>query len=65
MATFLVFLIVFVRGLSMREKIFSVRKEIALIAVMPAFVITIAMLIWGGSSKCDTDLNHIIYMTPQ
>ena len=33
----------------MREKIFSVRKEIALIAVMPAFVITIAMLITGIS----------------
>ncbi|WP_026492927.1 methyl-accepting chemotaxis protein [Butyrivibrio sp. XPD2002] len=31
----------------MREKIFSVRKEIALIAVLPAFVITIAMLITG------------------
>ncbi|WP_408071485.1 hypothetical protein [Butyrivibrio sp. JL13D10] len=31
----------------MREKIFSVRKEIVLIAVLPAFVITIAMLITG------------------
>ena len=28
-------------------------------------LITIAMLIWGGSSKFDTDLNHINYMTPQ
>ena len=28
-------------------------------------LITIAMLIWGGSSKFDTDLNHINYMTAQ
>ena len=28
-------------------------------------LITVAMLIWGGSSKFDTDLNHINYMTPQ
>ena len=28
-------------------------------------LITIAMLIWGGNSKFDTDLNHINYMTPQ
>ena len=28
-------------------------------------LITIAMLIWGGSSKFDTDLNHINYMTPE
>ena len=28
-------------------------------------LITIAMLIWGGSGKFDTDLNHINYMTPQ
>ena len=28
-------------------------------------LITIAMLIWGGNTKFDTDLNHINYMTPQ
>jgi 1-acyl-sn-glycerol-3-phosphate acyltransferase len=28
-------------------------------------LVTIAILIWGGSSKFDTDLNHINYMTAQ
>ena len=28
-------------------------------------VVTVAMLIWGGSSSFDTDLSHINYMTPQ
>ena len=28
-------------------------------------LITVAMLIWGGSAGFDTDLNHINYMTPQ
>ncbi|MBO6078426.1 MAG: 1-acyl-sn-glycerol-3-phosphate acyltransferase [Bacteroidaceae bacterium] len=28
-------------------------------------LITIAMLIWGGNTKFDTDLNHINYMTSQ
>ena len=28
-------------------------------------LITIVMLIWGGSAGFDTDLNHINYMTPQ
>ena len=28
-------------------------------------VITVIMLIWGGSARFDTDLNHINYMTPQ
>lgn len=28
-------------------------------------IITVAMMIWGGSSSFDTDLNHINYMTPQ
>lgn len=34
--------------------------------VSPAVIlITVAMLIWGGSSKFDTELNHINYMTAQ
>ena len=28
-------------------------------------LITVAILIWGGSAGFDTDLNHINYMTPQ
>lgn len=28
-------------------------------------LITVSMLIWGGSAGFDTDLNHINYMTPQ
>ena len=28
-------------------------------------LITVAMMIWGGSAGFDTDLNHINYMTPQ
>ena len=28
-------------------------------------LITVAMLIWGGNSRFDTDLNNINYMTPQ
>lgn len=43
-----------------------VKRGLAAKIVSPIVIlITIAMLIWGGSSSFDTDLNHINYMTPE
>jgi len=40
-------------------------SRIGRIISQAVMLITIAMLIWGGNSRFDTDLNHINYMTPQ
>ena len=40
-------------------------RRIGRIVSPVVILITIAMLIWGGSSRFDTDLNHINYMTQQ
>ena len=69
----LIFLPVFAKagGKTVKEEVRVEQKPITgssrLCRIVSPIVIliTIAMLIWGGSSKFDTDLNHINYMTAQ
>ena len=42
-----------------------VRSRWAGIISPVVILVTVVMLIWGGSPRFDTDLNHINYMTPQ
>ena len=69
----LIFLPVFAKagGKAVKEEIRAEAKPITgssrlcRIVSPVVILITIAMLIWGGSSKFDTELNHINYMTAQ
>ena len=69
----LIFLPVFAKagGKAVKEEVRAEAKPITgssrlcRIVSPVVILITIAMLIWGGSSKFDTELNHINYMTAQ
>ena len=69
----LIFLPVFAKagGKAVKENVSAESKPITgssrlcRIVSPVVILITVAMLIWGGSSKFDTDLNHINYMTAQ
>ena len=69
----LIFLPVFAKagGKAVKEQVTVEQKPITgssrLCRIVSPIVIliTVAMLIWGGNSKFDTDLNHINYMTAQ
>ena len=69
----LIFLPVFAKagGKSVKEEFQAESKPITgssrlcRIVSPVVILITVAMLIWGGSSKFDTELNHINYMTAQ
>ena len=69
----LIFLPVFAKagGKAVKENVSAESKPITgssrLCRIVSPIVIliTVAMLIWGGNSKFDTDLNHINYMTAQ
>ena len=69
----LVFLPVFAKAGGKRQAEETAHKEkpvfggyrVGRIVSPVVILITVGMLIWGGNSKFDTDLNHINYMTPQ
>ena len=69
----LIFLPVFAKagGKAVKENVSAESKPITgssrlcRIVSPVVILITVAMLIWGGNSKFDTDLNHINYMTAQ